>query len=132
MGGLEKSLPAETAPVKAPFDVTEERRLEELRWNRTCVDRNKGFAVARAQAVNRPGHELFAGAALTGDHDVGSRRSGPADELEDLLHPATGADDLTHAFEPAAEQQILDQQPAALGARRTRCNTSSFLNGLGT
>jgi len=95
------------------------------------VNRDKRSLPARAEAVNRPRNQLLAGARLTPDQNVGPRRGRSADEFEDLLDATAGADDLTHPFETAAQQQILHLQPSPFGGAADQVKDFLVFEGFG-
>ena len=67
------------APVNAPALVAEQRALGQLARNRRQVDRDERRVGVARFAVDEPGHQLLAGAALAEDQDGGR-------QLGDLLH----------------------------------------------
>ena len=80
------------AGERAAF-MAEEFALEQLFGNRGAIDRKKRLLAAVAVMINRAGDEFLAGAAFTGDERGGVAGGHLADELENLLHRLTAADD---------------------------------------
>src|SRR5689334_15210906 len=77
-------------------DVPEELALHQVLGYRTAVDLNERFILARPVGMDRACDELFAGATVARDEDVGCRRGDLLHEPIDILDPAAAAD---HAVE---------------------------------
>ena len=72
--------------------VAEELALDQVPRDRRHVDRDERPGLAQAVVVQRPRHQLLAGAALAGDHhpEVGVHQ--PRQDAVDLLHRRRAAD----------------------------------------
>ena len=72
-----------------------------------------------AVAMDGPGDQFLAGAALAGDEDAGVARRHQGDALEDRLHGRAAADDLLGAGRPAqsARRAAAEARPGAEGPR---------------
>ena len=64
MGGLEASGAVVDGPGEGAADVAEELAFQEVLRQRPAVDADEGAAAARAEAVDRLGNQLLAGARL--------------------------------------------------------------------
>src|SRR5687768_12851779 len=83
--------------------MAEQLALDERFHQRRAVERDKSPVLAGTELVQGAGHELFAGAGLTGDE----RRAGvgrePSNHVEQLLHGRAAAD---HAAELEARREL--------------------------
>src|SRR4029453_14448152 len=68
-------------PGEAAFLVAEELGLDELLGDRRAIDLDQRPVLARAELVDRPRHQLLAGAALAGDQYGGGGRSRQLDSF---------------------------------------------------
>src|SRR5262249_14393710 len=64
------------------FLVAEELALDQPRWNRRAVDLDQRSLASRAQVVNCPSQQLFAGAGFTANENRGLGRGYGLDLLE--------------------------------------------------
>ena len=76
----------DTAPVKAPPLVAEQLALQQDLCQGSAVDGKESAVPAKAQPVDQPGNQFFAGAALAGDQDLAIGGSGLLRQDEDLAH----------------------------------------------
>ena len=81
-----------SAPVNAPRTWPNSSLSASVGIEGGDVHRHERPAAPAAVAVNRPGDQLLAGAALAGEHHAGFGRSDQRDPLEDLLHHRRAAD----------------------------------------
>ena len=93
VGLLQQPFPRLLGPGEGPADVAEKLALGQRRAERGHVHRHERPVRAAAVAMDRPGDELLARAALAADVDAGVRRRDQRDPLENLLHRRTAADD---------------------------------------
>src|SRR5207253_9025093 len=86
VGVLDLALLLTLRAGKGAFFMAEKLALQEVLWDRAAIDRNERPCFTRAVAMNGPGHQFLAGAALPCDQhwDVGSRDA--SDHLEDAVH----------------------------------------------
>ena len=85
-GKLELPLLSLMGPGERALLVAEQLRLDQRVRDGATVHRDKWLVAARAQLMDRPSHELLAGAGLTLD-EHGERGVGHLlDLLNDLLH----------------------------------------------
>jgi hypothetical protein len=95
----------ETAPAhglgagESPALVAEEFGLEQVAGDRRGVDGDEGRIPPRAVPMQRPGHQLLAGAGLAVDEHRGVGLGQAADGAEDLLHRRRLPEDLRHRAE---------------------------------
>ena len=135
VGQLEQPLLRVDRAGERALHVAEEVRLEQVRRQVAGVDGDERLVGARRVLVQRPRHQLLAGAALAVDQDRRPAWRRLDDQVEDLAHARAAADDLAEAIGIAP-----GDSGAARGSRRraaaapARCaattSTSSFLNGL--
>ena len=85
--GARRRRARESAPL-----VSEELGLEKVARNGTAIDRQKGLGRPRGERVQRPGRELFPGAALPHDEHRGVGRGELRDQRLDLLDQDVLAD----------------------------------------
>ncbi len=83
-------------PRKGALDVAKEFTLQELLWDGTAVNRQKGLGSPVAVFVNRPGHQLLPCATLPGDQDRAGHISHLADELVQFDHLRAAPDNPLH------------------------------------
>jgi len=100
--------------------VPEEFALDQVGGNGGAVHQDHWLTRAVAEAVNRAGHQLLAGAGLAGDQDGGASHRHPLDRVEDRPHRLAPAQQLPVAGQIAdglLEELGLLRQPldAALG-----------------
>ena len=69
-----------------PLQVSEELALDQAGAERGQADRQERAVAPAAVAVDRPGDQLLAGAALAGDEDRDVGRRDQGDALEQVLH----------------------------------------------
>src|ERR1700761_4632560 len=74
--------------------MAEECRLEQVRGNRTGVDRDKRLVAARRVGVNGLSDELLAGTTLALDQHRRAAGSDLRDQVEQLEHDVALADDV--------------------------------------
>src|SRR5688572_15325767 len=74
------------------FLVSKQFAFEQVFWNGSAIHGHKRIIFPLALSMDGTGHELFAGAALTGDkhRDIGKRNS--FDETEDVSNASRFAD----------------------------------------
>ena len=82
-----------SAPVKRAAGVAEQLAFGQRRAERGHVDGHERPLGAAAVAVDGPGRQLLAGAALAAQVDAGVGGRDQGDPLEHLLHGRRGADD---------------------------------------
>ena len=118
VGELEEPLLRVDRAGEGALHVAEEVRLEEVRRQVAGVDGDERLVGSRRVLMERPRHELLAGAALAVDQNRGAARRRLHDQVEDLLHPRAAADDLAEPvgvrLEILAEHAVLGDE-AALG-----------------
>src|SRR3989442_4564465 len=91
---------------ECPFFVPEQLRLDQLLGDGGAVDLDERLLGARALAVDLPGHELLAGAALSRDQHGGVRRRGPRDGLAHPLRGPRLADEPQAGFDLVAQADV--------------------------
>ena len=101
VGLLEAAAALRIRPGEGAALVSEQLRLEQIRGDRSRVERDEGTLGARAVLVQRPGDELLAGARLPGDEHRDARARQAADGAEHLLHRGRRAEELGHPWRPA-------------------------------
>ena len=79
--------------------MTEELAFHQGFGNTAAVDRNKGLVGPVAEFVDRLGDQLFAGAALAGNQDIGAGFGHLAHHLVDVLHARAVAYDLAEMLD---------------------------------
>ena len=82
-----------SAPVKDALLVAEQLALQQVLRDGGAVEGQERRLGAGAVLVDRPGHQLLAGAALSGDQHGKGLVGDTADGLVRFLHPRAGADD---------------------------------------
>jgi len=97
--------------------VAEQLALQEILRDGAAVDCDEGVRGAWAARVDRPRHQLLAGACLALDQhrDVGGGHA--LDEVQDLLHLGSLRDDAAdrlEAFDLHLEGRVLAPQPGLL------------------
>ena len=99
------------------FYVTEEFRFKQGTREGGTVDRYERLVRASTLGMNRPGHQLLAGARFAHQQHAGLCVGHPAHQVEDRLHAARPADQV---FEPvtAAELRTELDRGAHLANRR--------------
>ena len=75
-----------TAPVKAPRSWPKSSDSRRVSGSAAQLTATKGLAAPGREAVEGPGHQLLAGAALAGDEDGGAGGGGERQGPEDLAH----------------------------------------------
>jgi len=93
VGLLEKAWFVLDGPRKRAFFVAEELAFHQGFGDPAAVDGDKGTIAAIAFLVDRPGDQLFAGAAFPGNEHVGLGLGQLRDHLIDMLHGRAVADD---------------------------------------
>ncbi len=83
---LEAAAPQAVGARERTFLVTEQFGLEQLGGDRRGVERDERLGGARTVFVQRPRHQLLAGARLAGDQHVDARSGQPPDGAKHLLH----------------------------------------------
>src|ERR1039458_3865417 len=78
-----RSLPGPPSPALMPKQITLQQRLR----NRRAVDCHEWFITPVAVAMQRPGHQLFAGSAFALDQDSRFGGRDPRQKLKNLLDP---------------------------------------------
>ena len=96
----------------------EQLRFEQRVGDGAAVDRHEGLLVPRAPAVDRPGDQFLAGAALAGDQHIAFACRRLLDEPEDLLHGRAVADDLVEAVLVAQDPFLMPGDHFGQGLRR--------------
>jgi hypothetical protein len=94
VGRLEQTAVLADRAGEGAFDVTEQLALEQVLGHRAAIDRDERPVATRARAMDRACQQLFAGAALAGDHDA---RVGARDHVslsQPLFHDRAARDDL--------------------------------------
>ena len=94
VGLLEAPGPLRGGAGKGPALVAEELALHQILRDRGRVDGDEGLLRPRAVRVQRPRHQLLAGAGLAGDQHRDLRLGQAADGAKHLLHGRRLADDL--------------------------------------
>ena len=90
-GELEQARPVLVRPGERTLQVAEELALDQGRAERGEADRHERAGPSRAVAMDRPGDQLLAGAALAGDQHRHVRRGHQRDLLEQRpAWPASG------------------------------------------
>jgi hypothetical protein len=77
--------------------MAKELGLHQLLGNGGAVDFDERFVRARAQGMQRVGHEFFAGSVLASDEDVGVGRRDASYQLEGVLHPRVSGDQIAES-----------------------------------
>ena len=86
VGQLEAAGPPLRRAGECAFLMAEDFALDQCLRNGRAVDRDKGPRFARAQIMQRPRHQLLAGAALAGNQHRNVRGRNLLDQAEDLAH----------------------------------------------
>src|SRR5689334_7477029 len=73
---------------KRAAHVSEKLAFDQVLGDCAAVDGNKRLSVARPVQVNRPRHQLLAGAALARDQNVGATRRDFLNEMINFLDTA--------------------------------------------
>src|SRR5439155_972923 len=107
---LELPRPVGERSGEASLHVTEQLTLDQLRGNRRAVHLDERPCAARAQGMDRAGHELLAGAVFSGDQHAGLRGRDLLDPLDHLLDRLARADDLVLGMHLRLEAHVLALQ----------------------
>ena len=86
-----------TAPVNAPADVAEQLAFQQRFGQGAAGDFDERLVAPAAAAMDGPGHQRLARAALAGDQHGGPGVGHGVDHVEDLQHAVVVADDVLHA-----------------------------------
>ena len=105
---LETTDPLLDRPRERASLMSEDLTLHQLPRNCSRVDRDEGTLASGAKLVNRPRHELLAGAALAMDQHRSLAFREPLDELVDLPHLRTLAGEHT---EPRVRLEVRGEAP---------------------
>ncbi len=112
MSQLHQALLGPIGAGEGAFLVAEELALQQVVGHRGAVDRDHRLVLPVGEVVDRPRHQLLAGAGLTQDQHGGVRRSGDLlDPLEDLLHGHALADELAGPLLALPIHEELDLAP---------------------
>src|SRR5207249_9391406 len=98
---LEESLPVLGRARERPLAVAEELALEEALGERGTVDGDEESLAARTGGVDRPRHQLLAGAGLALDEDRRPRRADARDQVEHGAQRGAVADHLVRPLDLA-------------------------------
>ena len=101
---------------ESTFLVAEQFALQQLRRKGGAVNDDQLLLRPAAQVVQRPGHQLLAGAALAFNQNRGARGRHLLDGFDDRLHHLRLAEDALHgvlALHLLLEGDVLDLQLAA-------------------
>ena len=94
IGHFEEALLRRDGRGEGSFDVTEERRFEQLRRHGAGVDGNEWPIATGRVGVNRLRDQLLAGTALALDQDCGTAGRNLRNKVEEAKHRLALADDI--------------------------------------
>ena len=118
VGELEQALLRVDRAGERALHVAEQVRLEQVRRQVAGVDGDERAIRPRRMLVQRPRHQLLAGAALAVDENGRPARRGLDDQVEHLPHARAAADDVAEAvrvrLKVLLERAILGDEPALL------------------
>ena len=97
--------------------MSEQDGLKQILGNRRAVDDQKRLRGAAAVAMDRAGHDLLARPAFPRDQNVRVGARDPVDDVEQLQHPRTVADDL--------RESLRQFPPLVVAARLARAGRSA-------
>src|SRR6267142_3056705 len=95
--------------------MAEQFAFEKLLRDGRAIDGQERLLAAIAMMIDGAGDKFFAGAAFTGDQRGCIAACELADELEDLLHWFTAADDAKFVIFGLEERLIRDDLPHVVG-----------------
>src|SRR5437762_14383577 len=96
--------------------MAEQFAFQELLRNRGAIDSQERQLAAVAMMINGAGDKFLAGTAFSGDQRSGIGARELADELEDLLHGFTAADDAKLVVLGLEQRLIRDDLAHVIGS----------------